>query len=116
MTHISFRVWRLFLILLAAACAPLAPKPEPVACPACPVCPACPPLPVKPAPETARYVPQSFDMLPGWSAASLAPSLRAFLVGCGKSATFRSVCEAAAAIPPGDETAARGFFEGLFTP
>src|SRR5688500_3923413 len=105
MTHISFRVRRLSLILLVAACAPVAPKPEPVACPACPVCPACPPVPVKPAPEAARYLPQGFEMLPGWSAATLAPSLRAFMAGCARNTTLKAACDAAAAVPPGDEAA-----------
>jgi membrane-bound lytic murein transglycosylase A len=110
MTH----MWRLALILLVAACAPVAPKPEPVACPSCPVCPACPPVPVKPAPEAARYVPQGFEMLPGWSTATLAPSLRAFMAGCARNATLKPACDAAAAIPPGDEAAARAFFETQF--
>jgi membrane-bound lytic murein transglycosylase A len=90
------------LILLAAACVP-APRP-----PDCPVCP-----PPKPAPETVRYDAKAFADLPGWSRAELEPSLRAFLGGCAR---FRRVCEIARAMPPGDEAAARKFFETEFMP
>jgi len=89
------------LILLAAACAP---APQQL----CPVCP-----PPKPAPETVRYEARSFGDLPGWSGARLEPSLRAFVAGCAR---FKGVCEAAKRLPPGDEPAARSFFETQFIP
>ncbi len=96
MTHM--RCFSLALILLAAACAT----------------PQKPPL--KPAPETARYVARSFAELPGWREAQLEPSLRAFLGGCARLAAAKKVCELAKALPPGDEAAARRFFESEFTP
>jgi len=83
------------LIVMAAACAPLAPQ----------------------GPERALYVPRSFAALPGWERAALEPSLRAFLSGCTRApAPFARACELAAALPPGDEPAARQFFEANFTP
>jgi membrane-bound lytic murein transglycosylase A len=79
------------------------------------VCPVCPPP--KPAPETAVYAPVGFDSLPGWMNASLAPSLRAFLAGCPRiQNALQSACATAATIAPGDERAARAFFESAFMP
>jgi peptidoglycan lytic transglycosylase A len=94
MTHIRFA-----LILLLAGCAPLPPKPGV-------------PLPPKPA-ETVRYQASAFSALPGWAGASLAPSLRAFQIGCRRPPLSR-ICEAAMAIEAGDEIAARHFFESNF--
>ena len=94
MTHIRFA-----LILLLAGCAPLPPKPGA-------------PPPAKPA-ETVRYQASPFSALPGWAEANLAPSLRAFQTGCRRPPLARA-CEAAAAIEPGDEIAARYFFETNF--
>src|SRR5580765_3734483 len=108
MTHI-FRRASFALILLAAAviaaCTPVPPKPEPV------------PTPPKPpsGPESALYQEVAFDTLPGWPQAALAPSLRAFLTGCGRPVTPLLVaCELAAQVPAGDEAAARKFFESQF--
>jgi peptidoglycan lytic transglycosylase A len=98
----------LLLIVLTAACTPLPQKSE------APLCP-CPP--VKPAPEAARYEPRTFAELPGWSEAQLAPSLRAFVAGCGRPPTVLLVaCELASTIAPGDEAEARRFFESTFVP
>jgi membrane-bound lytic murein transglycosylase A len=94
------RVRGVFLILMATACAP-----APVKCPVCP--------PPKPEPEAARYEPRGFSDLPGWSAAQLEPSLRAFTAGCAR---FKRVCDLARGLPPGDEAAARRFFETEFIP
>jgi len=94
MTHIRFA-----LILLLAGCVPVPPKPEA-------------PTPPRPA-ETVRYQQSPFSALPGWSGASLAPSLRAFQSGCRRPALAR-ICEAALAIEAGDEAAARHFFETNF--
>jgi membrane-bound lytic murein transglycosylase A len=91
------------LILLAAACAPAPQKPAAL----------CPCPPPKPEPETVRYEPRGFSDLPGWASAQLEPSLRAFLAGCAR---FKRVCELARAVPPGDEQAARNFFESQFVP
>ncbi len=78
-----------------------------------------------------------FDQLEGWSGEHIAAALPAFLRSCKailgksdaaafdprpKSADFgtvgewRPVCSAAAAVPPGDDDAARQFFEGAFLP
>jgi membrane-bound lytic murein transglycosylase A len=100
MIHIRWAV----LILVLAGCAP-----APVVCPVCP--------PPKPQPETAReaatYAPRGFSDLPGWSRAQLEPSLRAFIAGCAR---FKRVCDLAKSLPPGDEQAARRFFETEFVP
>jgi len=103
MTHISRAL--LALIVLAAGCAQLPPKPE------------TPVPPAKPAPEAARYGETTFDALPGWGQGPLAPSLRAFLAGCGRPPSLLVLtCELAAAVPPDDDTAAKQFFESAFTP
>lgn len=105
MTHI-LRSASFALILLAAACSPVPPKPEPTP-------PAKPPV----GPETALYQEAGYETLPGWPQASLLPSLRAFLAGCGRPPTPLLVaCELAALVPAGDEAAARQFFESQFTP
>src|SRR3954466_8932738 len=93
------------LMLLAAACAQLPEKP-------CPVCP-----PAKPAPERAQYLETSFASLPGWNAAQLEPSLRAFMAGCPRpGAVLGKACLVALLIEPGGEAAARQFFESYFVP
>jgi membrane-bound lytic murein transglycosylase A len=60
----------------------------------------------------------SFEALPGWSRATLEPSLRAFLAGCPRitGAALSRVCALGQALPKGDEAAARQFFESAFTP
>lgn len=88
------------LILLAAGCAQ-------VPCP-------CPPP--KPQQETARYETRAFADLPGWKEAALAASLGAFTGGCTRVASLAKACEAAKAVPAGDDAAARQFFESAFTP
>jgi membrane-bound lytic murein transglycosylase A len=80
----------------------------------CPACPACPPL--KPPAESARYLESSFEALPGWSSAALEPSLRAFLGGCPRPGALATACALARTVPPGDEPAARRFFEETFAP
>ena len=93
------------LIVLIAGCAQLGEKP-------CPVCP-----PPKPAPERAQYIESSFAALPGWQNASLEPSLRAFVAGCPRSGgPLINACASATAVEPGDEAAARRFFESYFVP
>ncbi len=95
----------LLLIVVLAGCAPFPPKT---------VCPQCPPP--KPVPETVRYQDASFDALPGWTAAALEPSLRAFLAGCPRPGALARACELARAVPANDELAARQFFESSFIP
>lgn len=91
-------------ILLAPGCAQVPPG-------ACP----CPP---KPAPRAeARYDPVEYAALPGWSGATAAASVRAFVAGCRNGASaraMRSACEQARALPAGDDAAARAFFERAF--
>lgn len=104
MTHISRAI--VLAAALAAGCTPLPPRPDTV------------PPPAKPpsALEAALYQEVGFDALPGWSQATLSPSLRAFLVGCGRPpAPLLVACELAAQVPPQDEAAARRFFESQFT-
>jgi membrane-bound lytic murein transglycosylase A len=99
-TPISMKTTHIALILMVAGCAQTPPQPKP------------------PAPETARYLAMSFEALPGWSRATLEPSLRAFLAGCPRitGAALSRVCALGQALPKGDEAAARQFFESAFTP
>ena len=107
MSHIFARVL-LALIVLTAACTPLPPKPT--------VPPVAKPPPTPTGPESAQYQEVSFETLPGWSQAALAPSLRAFLTGCGRPVTpLLIACELASQVTPGDEAGARKFFESQFT-
>jgi len=97
MNHIA-RAFLIFLaaIVLVAGCAPLAPRPG-----------------------AARYEKTTYAELPGWDAAALEPSLRAFLAGCPRLqavAALARACAAAQAVPADDEAAARNFFETTFVP
>jgi len=115
MTHI-LRAFALLVsaILAVAGCAdlPLRAADAP-ACPACAKCPACP-APLRPA--EAIYLQTPFAAIPGWAAAALAPGLRAFRADCARvsQAALRRACDAARALPPDDETAARRFVEATF--
>lgn len=64
--------------------------------------------------ESAVFRETAFDALPGWASAPLGPSLRAFLAGCPRPGALARACELAAAVEPGDQTAARHFFESTF--
>jgi len=93
------------LILAATGCAQLGEAP----------CTSC--APATPAPDRAQYLEWSFSALPGWGEAQLEPSLRAFLAGCPRAGgALIDACALASAVPPGDEAAARRFFETVFTP
>ena len=95
----------LALIVAVAGCAPLREAP-------CPTC-----APAKPAPERAQYLAWSFAALPGWDTAQLEPSLRAFIAGCPRAGgPLVDACALASTIAPGDEVAARRFFESAFVP
>jgi len=99
MTHMFARA---LSCLILAGCAPLATPPGP---------------PPAPAPtDTPYFLEYSFGALPGWERAALEPSLRAFLRGCERVPALSAACEAARGIAPGDEQAARDFFEAHFTP
>ena len=96
----------LAVILLGAGCAQLPPP-----------CPC--PQPPKPPPQ-ARYDPSDFASLPGWPQAPFAASLRAFLAVCNRpqNQVPRALlpgCDEAKQLPAGDDVAARGFFERVFT-
>jgi membrane-bound lytic murein transglycosylase A len=109
MTHIVRAFAPFLAILILAACADLA---KPVPAPACPNCTA-PPARL----AEGRYQAAPFATIAGWSAAALAPGLRAFAAGCARmtagSALQRS-CEAARAVPAENEAAARAFVEATF--
>src|SRR5262245_36720536 len=111
MTHIFSRSLLALIVmgaLILVGCTPLPPKPP------SPTPPVAKPPPT--GPETAQYQEVAFDTLPGWSQAALAPSLRAFLTGCGRPpAPLMVACELAAQVTPGDEAGARRFFESQFT-
>lgn len=94
MTHMRHAF--LASILLLAACAPLPPG--------------------KPAPESARYLESSFELLPGWPSQGLERSLRAFMAGCPRPGPLGRACLLGAAVAPDDEQAARRFFESAFLP
>jgi membrane-bound lytic murein transglycosylase A len=120
MTHIARAlVSALGAIVLASACQQLpAPTERAAVCPPCPACAPCPTAAVPPAPREARFAAAGYDALPGWQEALLAPSLQAFVRGCARLAeahALRGACEAAAAVPPQDEGAARSFFETGFS-
>jgi len=119
MTHIARSLASaLGAIVLIAACQQLpAPGETAPGCPACPVCPQCPPV-TPPAPREARFEAVPIAALPGWREATLAPSLQAFVRGCGRlgpSHALRRACDAAVAVPTQDENAARAFFEAEFS-
>jgi len=89
--------------ILLAACAQVPPP-----------CPCPPPK----SPTEARYERVAFSALPGWAAAPLAASVRAFVAGCERlpvGGAMQSACDAARVLPAGDDDAARAFFEGLFS-
>jgi membrane-bound lytic murein transglycosylase A len=90
----------------------------------------------KPPPHLTLAVAR-FDDLPGWHADQVAAALPALLRSCaglaakagdvpldpktksldfGRIAEWRPLCAAAAAVPPGNDDAARQFFETGFTP
>lgn len=118
MTHIA-RAFSpgLVAIVLVAGCQQLpAPAERQAACPPCAPCPACPP--VKPIPPQARYEPTELSALPGWQAAALGQSLKAFVAGCAKiaaSSALKATCEAARTVAVDDEAAARRFFVDAFS-
>jgi peptidoglycan lytic transglycosylase A len=65
----------------------------------------------------AKYERVPFAAIPGWASAPLAPGLRAFAAGCARIAAggaLRRACDAARALPAGDEAAARSFAEANF--
>jgi len=91
----------------------------------------------KPRPPRLTLAPASFEQLAGWREDRIAAALPAFLKSCaafgakaddrpldtrpagadfGKVGEWRPACAAAAAVPSGDDKAARQFFETGFRP
>ncbi|WP_207455746.1 murein transglycosylase A [Azospirillum sp. SYSU D00513] len=88
----------------------------------------------KPPPEALTLAPVAFADLPGWNADRVAEAVPAFQRSCarfkavppdrpvgpggigGRAADWQAVCARLAALPPGDEAAARAFFETEFIP
>ena len=89
------------------------------------------------APGAPELFPASFAAIPGWGDDDSAAALAAFVHSCkaiavmpqdqplggigltqqtaGQAGLWQNACSTAQATPPGDETAARGFFEQNFT-
>src|SRR6266516_955090 len=107
-------------LLLTAACTSIPSPPAVASCPPaadCPPCPACPPA--RPSTLEARYEAVAWSDMPSWRDVTLAPSLRAFLVGCaklGSASGWQGVCERGRDVPTEDEGRVRAFFELEFTP
>jgi len=59
--------------------------------------------------------PRQVSDLPGWGDDRLAEAIPPFLAGCRPPAIPAPLCAEAAALPPGDDAAARAFFERRFT-
>lgn len=115
MTHIA-RFLSALILVAAAGCAV---HPEQAATPAAASCPPCPVVPAVPRVEAARFDAVPFAAVPGWAANAAATSLGAFLAGCERPGIHRALgpaCDAARQVPPGDEAAARRFFESAFAP
>ena len=96
----KFSYLLLLLVLLLAGC------PQPPA-----------PVPPKEVPEPLRLA--EFRELPMWQESTPAAALETFLNSCraiAKRETWTEVCSEALFIAPGDEQAARQFFEKFFTP
>jgi membrane-bound lytic murein transglycosylase A len=89
------------------------------------------PGPVTPAPADFTLTPVTFDSVPGWASADMAPALQAFKRQCdswrlrapdaplsggrygGRVGDWFNACNASFTIPPGQE---RWFFEAYFDP
>ncbi|NUB11763.1 murein transglycosylase [Azospirillum brasilense] len=90
--------------------------------------------PPPPPPEKLVLTPVAFAALPGWSADRVAEAVPAFQRSCakvralaadrsigpdgvgGKAADWQAPCAELAKLPPGDDAAARAYFEAWFTP
>ena len=72
-----------------------------------------------PASVGPAFTPVAFSQIPGWGADRLSEAMPAFLAGCDRAAAdprMAQACERARAVPPGDDAAARAFFEQSFQP
>jgi membrane-bound lytic murein transglycosylase A len=78
--------------------------------------------PREPPPEAAHaFVRVDWSALPGWSTDTVHEAWPAYEIGCRRltarsASPWRTTCDAAAAIDPGDATAIRTFFESHFRP
>lgn len=90
--------------------------------------------PPPPPPEKLVLTPVAFAALPGWSADRVAEAVPAFQRSCakvkalaadrsigpdgvgGRAADWQGPCAELAKLPPGDDAAARAYFETWFTP
>ena len=100
------------VILALAVLAGCAPQPSAGRAPAAIVVP--------PGPGPAM-TPVAFNQLPGWPADRQAEAVPAFIAGCARSdpaadPRLATLCAQARTLPPGDDKAARGFFEAGFQP
>ena len=107
-------------LLLTPACTSIPSPPAVASCPPaadCPPCPTCPPS--RQSTLEARYEAVAWSDIPSWRDVTLAPSLRAFRVGCaklGSASAWQGVCERGRDVPTEDEGRVRAFFELEFTP
>ena len=74
-----------------------------------------------PAGPGAALTPVRFDQLPGWATERPAEAIPPFLAGCARldaaaHPRLPALCNQARAVPPGDDAAARAFFEQGFLP
>ena len=118
-------------LALLAGCAQPAPRLPVGAAPSDPI-----PWPVPKGPGPAM-TPVRFEHLPGWQLDHVAAAVPSFLASCtqfrsapaqrlggtgeaafraGTGAQWKNLCDAARALPPGDDAAARKFFEANFQP
>lgn len=106
---LGLRVAPLLLLGALAACSPR---------PTAGVAPAGIVVPATAGPSLTKV---AFSQVPGWSADRLAEAVPPFIAGCarlggGAEAAMLALCSRAATVPPGDEAAARNFFEQGFEP
>ncbi|HEY0418943.1 MAG TPA: MltA domain-containing protein [Acetobacteraceae bacterium] len=111
-------------LMLLAGCTTRPPGPPPPAAG----------IPVPPGPGFA-FTPVRYNQLPNWNAEHPSEAIPAFLAGCGSMShgavlggqgeaalrggtpeQWSSACAAARAVPPGDDAAARAFFEANLQP
>lgn len=117
MTHIvRVPAFLLAAILVLAGCAEL-PGSGSAGAPSCPACAECPACAAPAKTAATLYEKVDYADVPGWSAASVAPGLRAFVAGCHRLAAagaLRRACEAARTPAAGSEESARRFVEETF--
>lgn len=138
---LSRRAAVLLALLIASGCGRSGSEPPEGVAPGAAQCPPpgaplvlpCPdPQPAPVAGDALTLLPVGFDQLPGWSGDRQAAAVPAFLASCevlaaldddapigtdphsGRAGDWRAACAAARQVPPGDDVAARAFFEAEF--